>query len=212
MRSRDQRRVLRLRGAGARDNHKSEGKSSLRSGLPLSLKVFSRARFASETAQFAKGKRALSFLISLPLWCAPPSLLVLRGSVVLNAFAVRIRLLMLPKEECVRFADLHFSRFILYRSPFTLSIGSSHATEAASSGVYYECWASHAAGSRREMPAGAPRKPRLAVCTANVGEHFLVRPSPWAKPTRRDIISNQDTSVNKQISEIRNRAPYDARF
>ena len=67
------------RGANARDNHKRVGKSSLRSGLPLSLKVFSRARFASETAQFAKGKRALSFLISLPLWCAPQLQIVLWG-------------------------------------------------------------------------------------------------------------------------------------
>ena len=37
--------------------------------------------------------------------------------------------------------------------------GSSYATEAAISGVYCECWASHAAGSRRKMPAGAPRPP-----------------------------------------------------
>ena len=33
------------RGANARDNHKRKGKSSLRSGLPLPLKVFSRALF-----------------------------------------------------------------------------------------------------------------------------------------------------------------------
>ena len=37
------------------------------------------------------------------------------------------------------------------------SAGSSYAAEAASSGVYCECWESHAAGSRRDMPAGAPR-------------------------------------------------------
>ena len=37
------------------------------------------------------------------------------------------------------------------------SAGSSYAREAAISGVNYECWASHAAGSRRDMPAGAPR-------------------------------------------------------
>ena len=33
------------RGANARENHKRKGKSSLCSGLPLPLKVFSRALF-----------------------------------------------------------------------------------------------------------------------------------------------------------------------
>ena len=58
----------------------------------------------------------------------------------------------------------HYSLFILHYSLFTLSVGSSHATEAASSGVYCECWASHAAGSRREMEAGTARPPACFLC------------------------------------------------
>ncbi len=54
-------------------------------------------------------------------------------------------------------SSFHFSLFILHHSPFTFSAGSSHATEAAISGVYNECLASHAAALRRGMEAGTAR-------------------------------------------------------
>ena len=53
------------------------------------------------------------------------------------------------------------------RSPFTLSLGSSYATEAASSGVYCVCWVSNAAAVRREMEAGTARWARGANARDN---------------------------------------------
>ena len=125
------------RGANARDNHKREGKSSLRSGLPLSLKVFSRTLFPYLSPSLMRATVALRSLWQSSLFCfrrpCPP------------AYAPDAR---------------NYSLFILHHSLFTLSIGGSHATEAASSGVYYECWVSHAAALRREMEAGTARCPR----------------------------------------------------
>ena len=123
------------RGANARDNHKREGKSSLRSGLPLPLKVFSRALFPYLSPSLVR------------------TTVVARSS----GFSCPERFRRARPPAYAPDALFYYSLFILHHSLFTLSIGSSHATEAASSGVYYECWASHAAAFRREMEAGTAR-------------------------------------------------------
>ena len=122
------------RGANARDNHKREGKSSLRSGLPLPLKVFSRALFPYLS----------------------PSLIARRSRCVLLGGSCPERFRRPRPPAYAPDVLFHYSLFILHYSPFTLSIGAV-APQKPPRGVCCECWVSHAAGSRRKMPARATR-------------------------------------------------------
>ncbi len=68
------------------------------------------------------------------------------GAVVLNAFAVRARLLMLP--------------MCFFTILYSLCLMGVVTFEKPPRGVYCECWVSHAAALRRETAAGsAPRPP-----------------------------------------------------
>ena len=67
----------------------------------------------------------------------------------MNAFAVCARLRMLPMR-----ATIHYSFFTIHCSLYPLGAVTLRKPPR---GVYNECWASHAAGSRREMEAGTAR-------------------------------------------------------
>ena len=80
---------------------------------------------------------------SLLSMCAPLSFRVLRGSVALIAFAVLVRLLMLPMRSVF---TIHYSFFTIHCSLYPLG---AVTPQKPPRGVYNECWESHAAGSRR---------------------------------------------------------------